>query len=501
MNKLIAKFEELFGIDIRALALMRIAFSACILLDLLDHLPYIKAFYSDEGILPRTYAIQFLDPNAICLNLMNGGWVFQAVLFSILVVFTIGLLLGWRTQLCTFIVWILLSSFHNRNYFLLGAEDKLLHILFFWFLFLPWGACYSIDSRRKGQVSPPLRVSSMGSMAYLFQISYFYTFAGLLKTHPQWTTQGTSLYYVMSIHEFGKPLGHILWQHPLLMKNMTFCILWLERCGAILFFIPFKNIYFRLIGITAFVLFHTGILLTMELRFFQWICLIMLIGFLPTPFLDKILGSFSQKQNSVPEDRPPFWKPNLFRMPPYLSIFVAFFIIYVFCWNMGELENSKFKIPPQMRWIGYTFNVYQHWGMFGPRSMTDDGWCVMPGKLRDGRVVDIFNSGKPVTWKEPESIPKLNRMYHLTLYYLNIHWKSNAYYRKPWAEYLCREWNSTHPLDQQLLGFDIDFMERDVLPDYQKPVPYKVLLLSHYCSGNNPHPYVSIFKNDELPKQ
>jgi len=493
MNKLTTKLEELFGIDIRALALMRIGFSICILIDLADHLPYIKSLFSDEGLLPRIYAIHMLNPHAICLNLMSGSCLFQALLFCLLTVFTIGLLLGWRTRLCTILVWILLSSFHNRNYFLLGAEDKLLHILFFWFLFLPWGACYSIDSQRKGQPSPPLRVSSMASVAYLLQISFFYTFAGLLKTHSQWTTQGTALYYVMNLDEFAKPFSHVLLQHPLLMQKMTSYFLWLERCGALFFFIPFKNTCFRLMTIATFTLFHIGILLSMELRLFQWICLIMLIGFLPTPFLNKILGPFSQKSKTPLENRPSTGKPDLFHMPPYLSAIVAFFIIYVFFWNMGELEKPQFRIPPSMQWIGYTLNIYQHWGMFGPRPMTDDGWCVMPGKLRNGKIVDVFNSGAPVTWGEPASIPKLNKMYHLTLYYLNIRNKNNFYYRKPWAEYICKEWNSTHPLDQQLLALDIDFMEKDTQPpDHPQPIPHRIILISHYCFGPNRHPMTSV---------
>jgi hypothetical protein len=486
LNKVNAKFEELFGIDIRALALMRIGFCVCILIQLADHLPYLEEFYSDAGILPRAYAIHLLAPNAICLNLMSGSWAFQALLFFLLVIFTIGLLLGWRTQLCTLMVWILLSSFHNRNWFLLGAEDKLMHILFFWFLFIPWGACYSIDSRRSGQNPPPPRVSSMGSVAYLVQICSFYTFAGFLKTDHQWTVQGNSLYYALNLDEFIKPLGHALLQHPLLLQQLTFSTLWLERWGALFFFIPFKNAYFRVVTVVAFMLLHIGIMLCMELRLFQWICLVMLLGFLPTSFLNRIFGKYSPRSNSTTANSLSIWKPNLFRMPTYLSIIVAFFITYTLFWNIGELRKPLLKIPSQLRWIGYTFNIYQHWGMFAPRSMIDDGWCVMPGKLRNGDVVDVFNSGAPVTWQEPDSIEKLNKLYDLTLYYLNIRHNENSYYRKPWAEYICNEWNSSHSFDKQLLSLDIDFMEKDTPPPgHPKPIPRRVLLISHDCFGHN----------------
>jgi len=500
MNKITAKFEELFGIDIRALAIMRIALCVCILIELSDNLPYIKLLYSDEGLLPRAYATHLLGPNVICLNLMSGSWVFQALLFFLTAIFTVGLLLGWRTRVCTFFVWILLSSFHARNYLILAGGYKLLHVLLFWFLFLPWGACYSLDSRRNIHHPPPLRVSSMGSAAYLLQICFFYTFAGLLKTHPIWTTQGTAIYYVLNIDALDKPFGHVLLQHPLLMQQLTFAVLWLEHWGAFFFFVPFKNAYFRLMTIAAFMLFQIGTLLCMELRLFPWICLIALAGFLPTPFLNKILGDFSQKSDTPPEKHSFFWKPDLFYMPPYLSAIIAFFIVYVFFSNMGELKNPLFKIPPQIRWIGHTFNINQHWGMFAPGPMTYDGWCVMPGKLRNGKIVDVFNSGAPVTWREPDSIQKFDKIFGLTSYYLNISNEKNYYYRKPWAEYVCHEWNTTHPFDQQLLGLDIDFMQENTPPPgHSKPVPRRVLLISHNCFGPNLYPAVSVFKDGELP--
>jgi hypothetical protein len=263
---------------------------------------------------------------------------------------------------------------------------------------------------------------------------------------------------------------------------MTFAVLWLERYGALFFFIPFKNTYFRLTAIAAFMLFHIGIMLSMELRLFQWICLISLIGFLPTSFWNKLFGPYVPKTGASPEKKLSVWEPNLFRMSPYLNVIITLFIIYVFFWNMGELENSKFGIPVQLRWIGSVFNLRQHWGMFAPRPMTDDGWCVMPGELRDGKTVDIYNSGSPVTWKEPDSIPKLDKMYHWTIYYLSIRKRKYIDYRKPWADYLCREWNSTHPYDQQLIKFKIDFMEKDTMPDYQKPYIHPILLVSYDCA-------------------
>ena len=47
------KWDQLFGIDLRSLAVLRIGLALLVLTDLFDRLPDLEAHYTDQGVLPR----------------------------------------------------------------------------------------------------------------------------------------------------------------------------------------------------------------------------------------------------------------------------------------------------------------------------------------------------------------------------------------------------------------------------------------------------------------
>ncbi len=476
------KLDDLFGIDIRALAIMRIAFALLLIVDRFRDLPFVKEYYSDAGLLPIAYGKMLVPRGSFSLFFFNGSLEFQYLLLFALLVLTVGLLVGYYTRFCTVMIWVLLVSMHNRNWLILGAEDKLLDVLFLWFIFLPWGACYSIDRLRHPERRPPVRVLSMGSAAFLLQVSFFYIFTGFLKSFPEWTRDHDAGYLLLSLHEFVKPLGTSLLSYPKLLEWMTVLSLNMERFGPFFFFIPFQTVPFRFVMVIIFVIFHLVLMVTLETGLFQWVCLIMFIGFLPTAFFDRILGKYEphlpQEKGDVREKRSDGWAG----LPWYLNLIVGFLILYGFCWNLHDLLKPGSQMPKSVKWIGCALNLRQHWGMFAPGPMRDDGWFVIPGRLRNGTEVDLMKSdGAPVVWEEPPSIMELNRSDHLTLYYMNIHRPHNSHFVHPWGKYLCREWNATHSEEEQVLTFKIIFMERMIQKDLQPPKMRKVVLFNQRC--------------------
>ena len=103
------KLRELFGIDLRSLAVFRIAAAVLILIDLLLRFPFIEANYTDIGVLPRVLAP---DHPIFFLHSLNGVYSFQCLCFVLTAVFTVMLLVGYRTTLATVAVWFLLACLH-----------------------------------------------------------------------------------------------------------------------------------------------------------------------------------------------------------------------------------------------------------------------------------------------------------------------------------------------------------------------------------------------------
>ncbi|PSN13512.1 hypothetical protein C7271_22460 [filamentous cyanobacterium CCP5] len=119
--------------------------------------------------------------------------------------------------------------------------------------------------------------------------------------------------------------------------------------------------------------------------------------------------------------------------------------------------------------------------MFAPYPMTEDGWYVIPGILKNGTEVDLFRQGKKVIWQKPDLVSKTYGNDRWRKYMLNIWLRDNADYRLYYGQYLCRKWNRDHFGGQQLDRFKIYYMLEETLPNYQPPKVEKVVLWEHYC--------------------
>jgi hypothetical protein len=493
IQKLKNKLEELFGIDVRALALMRIAFSFILITDLIKRSFSLTAHYTDDGVLPRLYAMHLISPHSLCAYLMGGSKEFVILLFILSGLFAFFVLIGYRTTLSTATTWFLLQSLHLRNIMIDSGADDLFHILFFWAIFLPWGCLWSVDSRLGKFNAVPKRVSSMGTCAFLLQVAFFYTFAGINKMDNEWVQNGTAIYYVLHMDELVKPLGHYLLQFPSFLKPLSYTIYWVELTGPTLLFFPLLTSYLRLVVIFVFCLLHIGILLALETGPFQFISMAALTAFLPTQFLDKILNKVDSEKLEYSSIKHP-----LFNMPFYLSIVIGCLITLVLFINLSSLKKSSIRIPQSLQFIEYNLSLYQHWVMFSPVSK-ETGWYIIPGRLRNGKIVDIFKEGTEFSWARPSSILSsygdTNSFWGK--YYFNLHHKEFSSYRLPYGQYLCKQWNSQHPYNQQLLAFEIIYMNEYTLLNNQRSSPKKYILWSHYCfdSGGS----IPVFKKDDFP--
>lgn len=467
MGKWKEKINELCGIDGRSLALFRIGLALVILGDLLDRLFDLKAHYTDEGVLPRATLVEdLLDKWHFSLHLINGTWEFQLVLFLLAAVFGCALLVGYKTRLAAICSWILLISLQLRNPIILQGGDIVLKVLAFWAMFLPLGAFWSVDQYFSKKDPPATQIVSAGTLALLLQVCFIYWFSALLKDDESWRHSGTAIWYALSIEEYSTPLGIYLLNFPFLLEILTFGTFILEAFVPFLAFSPIWTGPLRFATAVIFILFHlVGLNFTMVLALFPYVCAVAWIVFLPKWFWERILKM--KERLGKP------WKASLTS-----NILASFFLLYIFLWNLSTLEWISEPAP----FIGTSLGIDQTWNMFAPTPLREDGWYVIPGKLKDGTEVDLYTGGKPVDWTKPRS---------LSATYPNDHWRSymmnlmlDEYGPLPlrdFARYLCREWNQNHPSDKQVLSFDIVFMLKVNSLDDLHPVPKKTILWHQEC--------------------
>src|SRR5215212_5871678 len=288
-----AKVMEIFGADLRSLATFRIVLALLVLSDLANRATDLSAHYTDAGIMPRTVLVeQVLSPWAFSLNLMNGGGLFQALLFGVAAFAAFGMLLGYRTRLMTFVVWLLLLSIQLRNPLLNGSESPMLRMLLFWGMLLPLGAYWSVDGARSALPRsalprPSPRFLSLATFGLFMQIAFVYWFTAALKSGPEWRTDYTALYYALSLDQLATPVGHMLLDFPTLLQVLTFGTFVLEALGPLLLFCPVFTGPVRTGAALAFMSLHFGIWLTMDIGIFPWISAFCMVCFFPTWFWDR----------------------------------------------------------------------------------------------------------------------------------------------------------------------------------------------------------------------
>lgn len=285
----LARLRDIFGIDLRTLALFRVGLGMLLLADLALRARDLTAHYTDAGILPRAALLDTLSVSSFSLHLLNGTFAFQAMMFGIAAFFAAMLLVGSRTRVAAVVSWVLLLSLQNRNPLILSQGDSLLLLLSFWSMFLPLGARYSVDAALDRDPQPVRNdYFTVATMALLVQGACMYLFGALQQSDAQWIPDGTALYFVLQLEHMVTPFGLWLSEFPDFLQVMTYGVWWLEFLGPILIFSPIFHRTFRTVCLATFIVLNLGLSLSLELGLFPMVSLVMNLAFVPGWMWDRM---------------------------------------------------------------------------------------------------------------------------------------------------------------------------------------------------------------------
>lgn len=458
---------------------MRVVFCVVLLGDLTIRSTCIDAFLTDDGVLPLEILKNYnWNPVYFSFHALSGSYEWQVVLFIINALCILLLLIGYRPQMMTFICWVFLTSLQNRNPFILQGGDDLLRITLFWMLFLPWGKRYTLF-KSTNETNQHLSAANAGYLLLIFSV---YFFSALLKTSPEWHSQGTALYYALSLDQIKLPLGDFLYQYPGVLKLLTHLVYYLELLIPFLLILPLPSYKFRLTGIICIALLHAGIGLTLYVGLFYIIGLTTLIGILPRQsmdFIEQRLWKFKRAVNHHDEST----NRTIGRVEEIITTAKNCFLILViaFCLtlNLCNVKWFPFLLEQQVINFGKALRIDQNWGMFSPSILKDDGWQVISGYTRHNTYIDIMQNGSAISYRKPKSIVATYPNDRWRKFSENYVFNNNNYMRPYYCRYLLKKWNKAHP-DNPVSEVTVFFMKEKSLPDYQtKPIEKLALCNCH----------------------
>src|SRR5580700_2646302 len=100
-----ARLRAVFAVDLRALAALRVGLATLVLADLALRAGDLRAFYTDEGVLPRSAALAEAQGGALSLGFLHGGVALAGACFAVHAVAASAMLAGARTRLATIATW------------------------------------------------------------------------------------------------------------------------------------------------------------------------------------------------------------------------------------------------------------------------------------------------------------------------------------------------------------------------------------------------------------
>ncbi len=398
--------QELFSVDVRSLAVLRIGIALLVMVDLARRIEWTRLFHSDYGVLTASQASEFLGPGYWSLYWLNGSPWFASTLFVVTGLAAAGLLVGYQTRWMTAACLVLVWSLQICNPMILTAGHILMRMMLFWMLFLPVATVWSVDaSRRKRQVGPR-QILSMGSAAILLQIAYMYFFSGLAKWNPYWTG-GSALQYAMNFEMYVKPAGQWLAQYPDWLQFLTLLTLAAEILGPVLMFIPRCSGWFRGFFMGFFWLLHLSIWLTMSIGLFSMVAMLAWVVFIPTEIWNVLLGERAGTR-SAPQ-------VMAVRRGKWFSGGIAtVFLVYITLQNILFLFPQKSNLTEAstsqtqeaadaVEIFGRITMTIQQFRMFDTPPLYDP-WYEYGATLMDGRQVELFTGLFTPLGQRPESV-------------------------------------------------------------------------------------------------
>ncbi|MEM8779939.1 MAG: hypothetical protein AAGF26_13930 [Cyanobacteria bacterium P01_G01_bin.49] len=281
---------DIFGLDLRSLAVLRIGLALIIMTDLISRGQDINAYYTEAELLSReTLAQEFFAPWYWLSQLINDHLIVQVFLLLLSFLSALSLLVGYRTRIAIIATWFLNIFVQHQNNTSIFAGDDILQGILLLTMFLPLGCAYSMDSALNSSIKPlPKQVISGATVIFIVQLIFIYTWSALYRTTSEfWWTNEDAVYYFLDLHQYVTELEHFLLGFPLsILQIFTLAALIIKWIGPLIILIPFRTSFFRCVAIISFIVLHIGFELSFSIGLLSYLSIVYWLTLIPTKVWD-----------------------------------------------------------------------------------------------------------------------------------------------------------------------------------------------------------------------
>jgi len=444
-------FVKSYFPDFKQLSWMRVLIGLVGIIDILTRLVYFKTHYSQDGGCPLNTVGHSNNP-VNWLYELNSSSTYYYLLFGIHLLLYLVLISGWKSNIVSFLLWIMTCSLIFRNPFITQGGDELLKMTLLWGVFLPWSKTSPWSKKIIEFNKKEESFYSIIYFAFLVQIACVYFFSGILKGGDDWRVTFNALYYVFSLDSMTWPLGHFLKGFHPFLQFMSMLAWGFEIFIPFILIIP--NKVCRWIGVLFILGFHLFIGMTI------------LVGIFFMVGISTAIGLIQRNQDDYRITEVPLKKIRIWILEAkkYLIYILLFYVLYYNIWNthlLGYELSHGFEKPVQ--W----FQVQQNWGMFAANVYKEDGWLVGKATLQNGYVIDVFTN-QSVDFKKPSNLLKrIDYNDRQRKFIENFSTGNFTWGREYYCNFLLKEYNKSHVIKIIKLEL-IQCKETSLAPEKEK---------------------------------
>lgn len=449
--------SDTFGLDVRSLAIFRIALGSIVVADALLRTRDLRLMFAPGGTFPLEILRRWQgDPCSWSLaTILDAEWVGPLVL-TLEALSGMLLAAGFFTRAATVAAWIMVVSVIRRTAPATNAGDAWLCCLLFWGIFLPLGAVWSWDDGRRGSRTGPSPgpVRGPGAVALVLQVAAVYLSAGLGKLNDGWLS-GAAAAHALSVHDHGTILGHRLFAGGWGSRPLSWGVVAAELLAPVL-----------LVGVPrlrtplafSFIMFHAAACLLMSIGLFGYVGLAAWLPLLPAAVWKRGRARSTSEHRvfsgpeKVSED---FFNGQPARRAADAACVVAGMVaVASLVHDIGPAGVRP--APAPLVHMANLLCLHQHWQMFGTVERQEQ-WAYARGDLADGRIVDLLRGGRPLQTERPDggfsTLP--HHRWHKLLW--NLQRPQHRVFAPPLAAALAADWNDRHAPGEHVISVELHF--------------------------------------------
>lgn len=292
-----------WGIDARALGLLRVLLGMLALADIHARLAMGLEWYTSSDIEPSS-AIHVTDtPHRSPLHeflFFRGSARFQTAVFAVHIAIAVMYTLGCFTVVTAPALWLATVSMQGRNEAFLDGSDKFFRNVLLWTCFVPLDGVFVLGhSWRRNMNTDRLRqrdgmVYGVGATGLSLQLPLMYlgTVAHRWHTGPcWWPLRGTAVFYAVNGVFASTPFATgVVAGYPHLTYLMTVGAIVAEVAVPVMILLSARRVRFRTVAVVAAVLLQLSIQVLFCLPQWGAVASITAIVYLPPRVLDSLCG-------------------------------------------------------------------------------------------------------------------------------------------------------------------------------------------------------------------